>query len=524
MVRRPLALALIAIAAGLFGATSAEAAVDSTGRTGEVRFVKRMTPDFDRHVTNTTPAQQDWLNKKLWRTEVFTPFFDGMTSWYGKGWVYKDLYAIGNGSGQAAQNPDWILKSQSGSKLYIPWGCSNGSCPQYAADITNASFRAAWITNLKATLAKGYKGAWIDDVNLELRVGDGNGQTVAPYSPSLGRTMTADDWRRAMADFTEQIRREIPNHELLHNSIWYAGQGAGRENNVDVQRQIASADYINVERGFNDGGLTGGTGEWSARALHAFVDKVHAKGKGVVIDAFDNSAAGTEYSLGNYLLLNTGRDGVGEISAAPDHWWKGWDTDLGTANAARYDWQGLMRRDFTGGIVLVNEPQAPTRTVQLPQAMTTLDGRTVTAVQIPAGRAAVLLGAGASAGTPDPSGTTGTGASVPATGTTGGSAAPKPATPKPSTGQTGSGSTGGAADVNCKKTRITYPTLRWNAKKGRLVSVKGSTTVCIPATLKTGTKAHRAALKKAKLEARRASLTKAKAARASAARAAAARA
>ncbi len=496
MVRRPLALALIAIA-GLTGATSAQAAVDASGRTGEVRFVKRMTPEFDRHVVGTTPVQQAWLNDKLWRTEVFTPFFDGMTSWYGQGWVYKDLYAIGNGSGLATQNPDWVLKSTSGEKLYIPWGCGNNWCPQYAADVTNASFRSAWINNLKASLAKGYKGAWIDDVNLERRVSNAAGTEVAPYSPSLGRAMSKDDWRRAVADFTEQIRREIPNHELLHNSIWYAGGEVGRDSNADIQRQIDSADYINLERGFNDDGLTGGNAEWSLRALHAFIDRVHAKGKGVIVDAFDSSAAGSEYSLANYLLINSGKDGVGETSQAPDNWWKGWDTDLGTAIGARYDWQGLMRRDFTGGLVLVGEPGAPARTVQLPQAMTTIDGRAVTSVTVAGGRGQVLFGAGVAPGTDA-------------------APAPKPTpTPKPKpTPKPAAGGTGGAATApSCKNVRITYPTLRWNAKKGRLVPAKGSTIVCIPTSLRKGTKAHRAALKKAKAKARTTSVRQAKAAR-----------
>ena len=504
---RPIALALAALAASITGATAspALAATDATGRTGEVRFVKRMTPEFDRHVVGTSAAQQAWMNDKFWRTEVFTPFFDGMTSWYGKGWVYKDLYAIHTGSGLAARRPEWVLRSAAGKNLFIPWGCGGGTCPQLAADITSPAFRAAWIADLKASLARGYKGAWIDDVNLEMRVGDGNGNAVAPYSPALGRTMTADDWREAVASFTEQIRREIPDQELLHNSIWYAGQGAGRDRNADVQRQIASADYINVERGFNDGGLTGGTGEWSARELLAFIDRVHAKGKGVIIDAFDNSLAGAEYSLANYLLINTGRDGVGEISAAPDAWWKGWDTDLGTASSARYDWQGLMRRDFAGGLVLVNEPQAPARTVTLPQPMTTIDGRTVTSVTLSAGRGAVLFGAGFAPGSPDAgsgSGTTPTPTPTPRPKPT---TTPRPTTPTAPTTGTPAGA--------CKNVRVTYPTLRWDAAKGRLVAGRGSAVVCIPKALKAGTKAHRAALTKAKNEARRASLRKAKAAR-----------
>lgn len=526
VARRPLAVALAAIAVIFTGApVAAQAAVDATGRTGEVRFVKRMTPSDDKYVTSGVQSDRDWLNAKFWRTEVFTPFFDSRTSWYGRGWLYSDIYAIYKGGDIAVKHPEWILKDGAGNKLFIPWGCGGGSCPQYAADITNPDYRAFWIAQLKTNLAKGYKGAWIDDVNLERRVGNGNGDEVAPYSAALGRTMSVGDWRKAMADFTEQVRAEVPNHELLHNSIWYAGGDVGRHSNPDIQRQINSADYINVERGVTDGGLTGGTAEWSYRRLLDYIGFVHSKGKGVIIDSSEQTNEAREYSLASYFLLNTGKDGVGDMSQTKDSWWKGWDADLGAAKTDRFDWQGLLRRDFTGGIALVNEPGAPARTVNLPTAMKTIDGRTVTSVTLGGSRAAVLFGDG---GTP-PAGApaAGTGATTAPTGSTpttgnGGTQAPKPTTPtttpKPTTPTTPV-----PVKESCTKVRVTYPTLRWDNKKGRFVTKTGSAIVCIPKALKAGTKAHKAALKKAKLQARKASLKKAKAAKAEAARAKAAR-
>ncbi len=513
MVRRTLAVAILATAAAFgAGAAPASAATDATARTGEVRFVKRMTPADDKHVTSNDAAKQAWLNDKYWRTEVFAPFFNNMTSWYRQGWVYSDIYAIYTDSALATQHPEWILRDGAGNKLFIPWGCSNGSCPQYAADITNPAFRADWIAKLKGTLAKGYKGAWIDDVNLERRVGNGNGAEVAPYSAALGRAMSAADWRKAMADFTEQVRREIPDAELLHNSIWYAGQGAGREKNADVQRQIASADYINLERGVTDGGLTGGTGEWSLRAVHAYVDQVHAQGKGLIIDSAEGNDADREYSLANYLLINAGKDGVGDMSQGPGAWWNGWDADLGTATSGRYDWQGVIRRDFTGGIALVSEPGSPTRTITLPKPMVTIDGRTVTQITISGKKGAVLRAEGV------PTGNTGGSGGTTTPGTT------TPTTPAPTTPVATTPAPGTAPATKCRTIRVTYPTLRWDAKKGRLVTGTGSAKVCIPSNLKKGTKAHKTAVKKATKQARKASIKKAKAARVEAVRAAAARA
>ena len=35
--------------------------------------------------------------------------------------------------------------------------------------------------------------------------------------------MTAENWRRYLAEFMEQIRREIPGAEIVHNSLWFDG-------------------------------------------------------------------------------------------------------------------------------------------------------------------------------------------------------------------------------------------------------------------------------------------------------------
>ena len=38
----------------------------------------------------------------------------------------------------------------------------------------------------RPTIAKGYKGIFVDDVNLAFNVGNGAGQTVAPIDPRTG--------------------------------------------------------------------------------------------------------------------------------------------------------------------------------------------------------------------------------------------------------------------------------------------------------------------------------------------------
>src|SRR5262249_19043019 len=154
-----------------------------------------------------------------------------------------------------AAHPEWVLKDANSNLLYIPFGCRDGTCPQYAADVGNADFRANWIMEAGALLAKGYIGIWVDDVNLAWRISDGNGTFVQPMNPRTGALMTLGEWQADVATFMEEIRSTFPSAEIAHNSIWYADEFT----NPEVLRDIDAADYINLERGANDQGLTSGT-------------------------------------------------------------------------------------------------------------------------------------------------------------------------------------------------------------------------------------------------------------------------
>ncbi len=380
------ALMLLALCGGI-GAQTAFAETPSSA--GIVKFVKRTEPAFNRFMESPTGEYQSWINQHLWRSEVFTPYFDAKTSWYPHGWVYKDLYAIYTGSAFAKEHEEWILRDAAGNRLYIPWGCSGGTCPQYAGDIASSAYRHAWIAEAKAALAHGYAGLWIDDVNLSFRVSNGNGEQVAPLDPNTGRTMTETAWQEYVATFTEEIRTALPSAEILHNSIWYAG-GPERLGNPSVKREISSANYINLERGVNDEGLTGGNGEWSVKALLSFADYVNSSGRGVILDGGSNTPTGREYSLAAYYLISSGNDGLGNGAMTPENWWSAYDANLGEAEGARTEWNGLLRRNFSDGIALLNEPGEPARTVTLPAPMYNTEGKVVSTVTIGAAGGAVL--------------------------------------------------------------------------------------------------------------------------------------
>ena len=392
------------IVAGLINCIAREAGAQSSA--GVVHYMRSTTPSFDTYTNSPSTTTEQWMNQHFWRMLEYSPYFDSRLSWFPNAFVYIDTYAIYTGSALVSQHPEWILKDANGNRLFIPWGCSNGTCPQYAADTSNPAYQQYWISQAAAIMAgAGYKGIFCDDVNMEFRVSDGNSNFVDPIDPNTGTAMTWDNWRSYMAGFMEQVRSSFPNTEIVHNSIWYAGPAGINDQDPYIQRQIKAANYQYVEFGVTDGGLTGGTGFWSLNSLLGYMDRLHTDNQGVIIGGMPLDTAGREYAVANYYLVSAGHDSVADVVSTPDNWWAGFNVNLGSPSGARTMWNNLLRRDFAGGIVLVNPPQSAAVTVTLPATYKRVDGTQVTSVTLQAGQGVVLQGTStASSPLPAPTG------------------------------------------------------------------------------------------------------------------------
>jgi hypothetical protein len=98
-----------------------------------------------------------------------------------------------------------------------------------------------------------------------------------------------------------------------------------------------------------------------------------------------------EYNLAGYLLINTGKDYVNTTGGNnPTTWWTAYDIELGNATGARYQWNGVWRRDFDNGFVLLNEPGATAKTLNLGGSFKNTSGATVSSVTLSATQGAVL--------------------------------------------------------------------------------------------------------------------------------------
>jgi hypothetical protein len=212
--------------------------------------------------------------------------------------------------------------------------------------------------------------------------------------------MVLADWRRYFAEFMEELRAALPDVELAHNAIWYAGPF----DDPFIRRQIDAADFINLERGASDGGLKRGDGKFGFERFLAFVDLVHGRGKAVIMMDYGDSAQQREYGLAAWLLISSGRDLMSsdQLSwTAPRKLWAGYRLDLGPARGPRQAWRDLLRRDFECGLVLLNQPGWQRHTVNLPASYRRIDGQRVSRITLRGAEAAVLLDECATVGPAD---------------------------------------------------------------------------------------------------------------------------
>lgn len=327
-------------------------------------------PNLDKYTSD--PAMAGWIRDHVALVGSYTPYFDGKLAAIPNAIAYHDAYAVyaaSTGSPSLASHPELIAVDTGGNKLFIPWGPQ--PFQQYAGDVSNPQFREFMVQAIKSTTyAPGgnYQGVFLDDVNLSPRTCDSVGNPVMPIDRSTGVVMTADSWARYFALYVQMLRVALPvGCKMVHNSIWTTPSSTA------VDRQIAACDWVNLERGFGDTGLTGRTGPFSLAAFMIFVDHVHELGSSVIIDEY--FAADLNYAVAGYFLIHAGADMIGFADQPFDASWPSMlSADLGYPGGPRNCTASLWSRSFSGGVVYLNEPGAAAVTVPLTRPCVGFDG------------------------------------------------------------------------------------------------------------------------------------------------------
>ena len=355
--------------------------------------------EFDPWTREPSADDQAFMRDRFDSMMVFSPYFDPRLEWFPNATIYLDaaaIYATRANETRFDEHPDWVLRDEDGEPLYIDFACDiDGGCPQYIADVGNPEFRDDFAERVEALIELGYSSLLLDDVNLVWRISDRQGNERRPIDPRTGDEMTLAAWQEAFVGLVEHVRSTFPDLEIAHNSIWFTDSPT--LDNELVDRQIQAADVVFLERGATDSGLVAGDSTFGFRTFLEFIDRVHALDRPVVLfDKTDGDLEDQIFNLATGLLINRGDDQVGTARdefVAPPTYWEGFDVDLGHAVGDRYDWNGLIRRDFAEGIVLVAEPGSDPVSVNLGGDFVDLDGDPVEIIQIEGGRAAVLRSA-----------------------------------------------------------------------------------------------------------------------------------
>jgi hypothetical protein len=286
-------------------------------------------------------------------------------------------------------HPEWILQDQFGNLLYINYHCSGGTCTHWAFDFANPDFRAYQINLLSQFLNTGYPAIWLDNVDMTVQTSNGLGITVYPVDSNTGLVMTTEVWESYIAAFTTQIRQAFPTAQIIHNAVWFAGSPPIGSDPY-VQQEILAADFINLERGFGDTNLVAGPGWFGMNNFLTFIDYVHSLSRKVVIEDYNFDG---DFGLAGYYLISSGLDGFANDAVTPDTWWAGYDYELGSPRGVRYDWQGVYRRDYSNGVVLLNPYEADTVTLAPVGTFINTSGTPTSSVTLAGGQGAVLIGA-----------------------------------------------------------------------------------------------------------------------------------
>lgn len=379
--------------------------LDESGDEGRMGVLVNAKSEFDQWTAGHYWA---WMNQTYDSMVVWEPYWDSRLDDFNRVFVSRNAYSIKvdvSEDRRSIEHPDWILSDTDGDPVYIPFDCTP-VCPQYAADVGNHEFRQSMLDDIAALVRRGYTGLMLDDVNLDWRFSDQRGADIAPIDPRTGVDLTLQDWQRYMAEFVALIRSEFPDLNVMHNVIWYAEPPDN--DNPYLSQQIAAADYLMLERGATDPGLVAGTGKYGMKTFLDYIDSAHALGANVLL--LDETATTIKeqwFNLAAGLLVSNGHDLVSTEDwdvISPHGFWSGFNTNLGDALGPRYLQENLIRRDFTEGVVLLNEPGRDPVTIGLDAPMLTPSGQLVTSVTLGDREAIVLTYPDTTSTTADDSG------------------------------------------------------------------------------------------------------------------------
>jgi hypothetical protein len=286
---------------------------------------------------------------------------------------------------------DWYARDTNGNKI------RSNAFGNYLMDPSHPGWIDNRLAQCKTFLAySGYDGCILDMLGTA-PLGANYG-TGLPVNPHTGEIWTDDEWWAATSSLAETIEDAVGPAKVYGN-----GLGSGTEYYAGSRQLLTKLDGGMAESFIRAGSssLTKYRSESKWRRDVDMLANAAARGRSIIVTT-KTWVSGTKaqkdawhrFALASFLLGDGGTgkslfvflaDRPGDATA----WHPYWDTDLGLPLGSYYQDGGVYVRDFERGKVVVN-PTGSRLTHALGGSYSTLDGATVSVVNLDAHRAAIL--------------------------------------------------------------------------------------------------------------------------------------
>jgi hypothetical protein len=256
----------------------------------------------------------------------------------------------------SANHPDWFLTDPDGNRLRFQ------HFPQaLVMDVGNPEYQQAGLASVIAQLkAGGFDGVLLDDANASLR------WVIAGGSADCVKYPTDQLWQAAVSSFLSNVGPALRKAGLLV----VANIGGSTVTPGPVWQKWNGPLDGAMEESFTNGGVGRDSirnGEWLPKLTHAVWSEANRK---ISLDhARTRTRGGARYGLATMLLAANGNNSFyASAHYATEIWWPEYRTarSLGRPlGAYRVLANGVYRRNFAHGVVLVNPHAHPASRVQL---------------------------------------------------------------------------------------------------------------------------------------------------------------
>jgi hypothetical protein len=306
--------------------------------------------------------------------------------------VYKNMsatyeYAVKDGRDQpylpagvgyawaSANRPDWFLRDTQGQMIEF------ADFPQlWLMDVGSTSYQEAWLSNVAFELrTHGWDGVMIDDTNVSARYHVGPGKTIAKYPTDAAyAAATRSFLARVGPALQAQGRLVIPN-------VFAEWPDAPQVWRDWLQFTSGAVQEYWTKWGFGAGEHFGER-DWLYRQQFLSITQEMKKIFLGITYAPPDDVRSMRYARASFLLDWDG--GAGALIFEP---WANqahppfspdWTTDIGRPLEPRREVGGVLRRNYSGGVVLANISNDVPRTIALGRPYFAPDGTRIRSVRL----------------------------------------------------------------------------------------------------------------------------------------------